>query len=121
MLMSEIAHMRKLYNDIIYFVQNHVKPVAPSNNFPIATPPMMGTQNYYNQVQAAQPFDYANGDSTMESEISTAGTKLFGVNLQSKKKRLHAEYCSSDFEISKSRLVLEKDDLGLNLMPPSPC
>ncbi|KAG4962469.1 hypothetical protein JHK82_039158 [Glycine max] len=32
MLMSELAHMKKLYNDIIYFVQNHVKPVAPSNN-----------------------------------------------------------------------------------------
>ncbi|KAL8532391.1 hypothetical protein ACS0TY_008837 [Phlomoides rotata] len=31
MLMSELAHMRKLYNDIIYFVQNHVKPVTPSN------------------------------------------------------------------------------------------
>ncbi|KAG5098879.1 hypothetical protein JHK82_048733 [Glycine max] len=32
MLMSEIEHMKKLYNGIIYFVQNHVKPVAPSNN-----------------------------------------------------------------------------------------
>ncbi|KAF0900564.1 hypothetical protein E2562_032653 [Oryza meyeriana var. granulata] len=26
----ELAHMRKLYSDIIYFVQNHVRPVAPS-------------------------------------------------------------------------------------------
>lgn len=34
MLISELAHMRKLYNDIIYFVQNHVKPVSPSNSFP---------------------------------------------------------------------------------------
>ncbi|XP_028806957.1 heat stress transcription factor B-4-like [Neltuma alba] len=33
MLMSELAHLKKLYNDIIYFVQNHVKPVAPSNSF----------------------------------------------------------------------------------------
>ncbi|XP_010541155.1 PREDICTED: heat stress transcription factor B-4-like [Tarenaya hassleriana] len=33
-LMSELAHMKKLYNDIIYFVQNHVKPVSPSNSFP---------------------------------------------------------------------------------------
>ncbi|CAA6664951.1 unnamed protein product [Spirodela intermedia] len=32
-LLSELAHMRKLYNDIIYFVQNHVRPVAPSNAF----------------------------------------------------------------------------------------
>ncbi|CAN6210906.1 unnamed protein product [Urochloa humidicola] len=29
-LLQELAHMRKLYNDIIYFVQNHVRPVAPS-------------------------------------------------------------------------------------------
>ncbi|KAL4312198.1 hypothetical protein GQ457_01G026710 [Hibiscus cannabinus] len=29
LLMSELAHMRKLYNDIIYFVQNHVKHVPP--------------------------------------------------------------------------------------------
>ncbi|KAL0558041.1 hypothetical protein IC582_006604 [Cucumis melo] len=34
MLISELSHMRKLYNDIIYFVQNHVKPVSPSNSFP---------------------------------------------------------------------------------------
>ena len=34
MLMSELAHMKKLYNDIIYFVQNHVKPVAPSSTYP---------------------------------------------------------------------------------------
>uniref|UniRef100_A0A453KZB5 HSF-type DNA-binding domain-containing protein n=1 Tax=Aegilops tauschii subsp. strangulata TaxID=200361 RepID=A0A453KZB5_AEGTS len=29
-LLQELSHMRKLYNDIIYFVQNHVRPVAPS-------------------------------------------------------------------------------------------
>ncbi|KAB8091907.1 hypothetical protein EE612_017605 [Oryza sativa] len=29
LLLSELAHMRKLYNDIIYFLQNHVEPVAP--------------------------------------------------------------------------------------------
>ncbi|XP_042503943.1 heat stress transcription factor B-4-like [Macadamia integrifolia] len=34
MLISELAHMRKLYNDIIYFVQNHVRPVTPSNSYP---------------------------------------------------------------------------------------
>uniref|UniRef100_A0A0D3H194 HSF-type DNA-binding domain-containing protein n=1 Tax=Oryza barthii TaxID=65489 RepID=A0A0D3H194_9ORYZ len=29
-LVQELAHMRKLYSDIIYFVQNYVRPVAPS-------------------------------------------------------------------------------------------
>ncbi|XVF47269.1 hypothetical protein PTKIN_Ptkin03bG0095900 [Pterospermum kingtungense] len=27
MLVSELTHMKNLYNDIIYFIQNHVKPV----------------------------------------------------------------------------------------------
>ncbi|KAF4395336.1 hypothetical protein F8388_001723 [Cannabis sativa] len=53
-------------------------------------------------------------------------TKLFGVPLHSKK-RLHPEYGSNNIDSStkmdtnKARLVLEKDDLGLNLMPPSTC
>ncbi|XP_058222828.1 heat stress transcription factor B-4-like [Rhododendron vialii] len=121
MLMSEIAHMRKLYNDIIYFVQNHVKPVAPSRStsFLVAAPPRV---QKYDQVQGTgRSFDYYSGGGELTVGDDEMGTKLFGVNLQSKKKRLHAdEYCSSDLEISKARLVLEKDDLGLNLMPPSP-
>ncbi|XP_020081823.1 putative heat stress transcription factor B-4a, partial [Ananas comosus] len=36
-LLSELAHMKRLYNDIIYFVQNHVQPVAPS--FTASPPP----------------------------------------------------------------------------------
>ncbi|OAY72292.1 Heat stress transcription factor B-4 [Ananas comosus] len=36
-LLSELAHMKRLYNDIIYFVQNHVQPVAPS--FAASPPP----------------------------------------------------------------------------------
>lgn len=52
-------------------------------------------------------------------------TKLFGVPLQSKK-RLHPEYMNSSsskmsMETNKTRLIMEKDDLGLNLMPPSTC
>ena len=51
-------------------------------------------------------------------------TKLFGVPLHSKK-RLHPEYGSinvnNSLETNKARLVLDKDDLGLNLMPPSAC
>ncbi|KAF7137332.1 hypothetical protein RHSIM_Rhsim07G0227500 [Rhododendron simsii] len=110
--------MRKLYNDITYLVQNHVKPVAPSNNFPLATP----AAQKYDQVQGTGgSFDYSGGGDSTVGDDDEMGTELFGLNLQSKKKRLHAdEYCSSDLEISKARLVLEKDDLGLNLMPPSP-
>ncbi|KAL0323055.1 UNVERIFIED_CONTAM: Heat stress transcription factor B-4 [Sesamum angustifolium] len=161
MLMSELAHMRKLYNDIIYFVQNHVKPVAPSNSYssslflcnssnssaPAATPingssllqkPLNQLIGY--QQMAANPkqgngflssFNINSSSSpskTSQSSVTileeptnneACRTKLFGVPLSSKK-RLHPEYNSST-ETNKTRLVLEKDDLGLNLMPPSPC
>ncbi|KAL5558832.1 hypothetical protein UlMin_035043 [Ulmus minor] len=152
MLMSELAHMRKLYNDIIYFVQNHVKPVAPSNSYPSslllcnanpsvttannATPlqkPLSQFLGYYpnNAKQNVQNnVNGMNSPSTTTSRSSVTildepanngcKTKLFGVPLLSKK-RLHPEYGSNvpNMETSKARLVLEKDDLGLNLMPPT--
>ncbi|XP_018819829.1 heat stress transcription factor B-4-like [Juglans regia] len=151
MLISELAHMRKLYNDIIYFVQNHVKPVAPSNSYPssllLCNPPATATSltsnspilqkplnqilGYYptNPKQAPHTHSLNSPSSTKNSvtileECNNNGckTKLFGVPLQSKK-RLHPEYCANptNMETSKARLVLEKNDLGFNLMPPSTC
>lgn len=154
MLMSELAHMKKLYNDIIYFVQNHVKPVAPSNSyqysttsllsdgFPARPPPshLLGFHptNPKQPVSGHAHFPTAPNNNNAPSRSSfvtildepaaapTCKTKLFGVPLQSKK-RLHPEYSSnSNIQIggkdnNKARLVLEKDDLGLNLMPPSAC
>lgn len=158
MLMSELAHMKKLYNDIIYFVQNHVKPVAPSNSYSssllLCGPSPYGTTNpvtsngslaqkplnqllgYYptnapnNPKQAPQvhvlnsPTTTSQSSLTFLEEANNNGckTKLFGVPLQSKK-RLHPEYGSNpgNMETNKARLVLDKDDLGLNLMPPSRC
>ena len=176
MLISELAHMRKLYNDIIYFVQNHVKPVAPSNSYnpssllvcnaPVVLPSSLtssSTNNgssvqkavtnlgyYYNNHKqnplhhhhhhAQQPINSLSPSNTTTSKSTVTifeeptsnmngggcKTKLFGVPLQSKK-RLHPEYGSNNMNITtkmdtnKARLVLEKDDLGLNLMPPSTC
>ncbi|CAL0322469.1 unnamed protein product [Lupinus luteus] len=142
-LMSELAHMKKLYNDIIYFVQNHVKPVAPSNNtypsFPQPSAPSMMQRQMNNQVQGCYNYYSTNPKqnsptNTSRSSItiveqpggnSSCKTKLFGVSLQSKK-RVHPEYGSNDLmdhsEMNnKTRVVLAKDDdLGLNLMPPNP-
>ncbi|KAL4583547.1 hypothetical protein LXL04_008125 [Taraxacum kok-saghyz] len=140
MLMSELAHMRKLYNDVIYFVQNHVKQVTPSNTYPSSlrlpstnNPPLM-----VQKQQHTTPFFNAGGppqqrelhDSTIrnilrdQDTVNNAGrTKLFGVPLLSKK-RLHPECYGSGntvVEPHKARMILEKDDLGLKLMPPSPC
>ncbi|KAH6800361.1 heat shock transcription factor B4 [Perilla frutescens var. hirtella] len=134
MLMSELAHMRKLYNDIIYFVQNHVKPVAPSNSYnsslflcnsspllPSANPVTMGQSqlNFMNPVLKSSSSN-KNCTTVLEEPAELYRTKLFGVPLSSKK-RLHPEYNSSTAATNKSRLVIEKDDLGLNLMPPPPC
>lgn len=160
MLVSELTHMRKLYNDIIYFVQNHVKPVAPSNShqsslflsntstteipsngnssilqrpsnqFPITTGFNQMGPNSKQANASLGSFDI-NRYSPSKTSQSTVTiledgeqycrTKLFGVPLNSKK-RLHAGYNSLMETTNKSRLVLEKDnDLGLNLMPSSPC
>lgn len=157
MLMSELAHMRKLYNDIIYFVQNHVKPVTPSSSYNVcsllpasATPIFQKHMNIHHQFGYQQitnpknvlisnnnnvvsPTKTSQSSSlTILDEAAANGnggdirsTKLFGVPLMSKK-RVHPEYSSSYYsttnmvETNKARLmVLEKNDLGLNLMPPS--
>ncbi|KAE8695825.1 Heat stress transcription factor B-4b [Hibiscus syriacus] len=55
-----------------------------------------------------------------EPSSNSCRTKLFGVPLQSKK-RLHPEYGAANMETNKARLVLKKDDIGLNLMPPYTC
>lgn len=124
MLMSELAHMRKLYNDIIYFVQNHVKPVTtPSNSYPSSLLLSSNSSNVQKQ-QFSNKSQHLHGSSMNNvGDIDHVGkTKLFGVSLLSKK-RLHPEYGYSNamVENHKARLVLENDDLGLNLMPPSPC
>ncbi|XP_015072299.1 heat stress transcription factor B-4 [Solanum pennellii] len=156
MLMSELAHMRKLYNDIIYFVQNHVKPVTPSSSYNTcsllpasATPIVQKNMNIhhhqfgYQQITNPKNIVISNINTnnivspskTSQSSSVTildegnggdnTSTKLFGVPLMSKK-RVHPEYSSSYYsttnmvEKNKARLmVLEKNDLGLNLMPPS--
>ncbi|XP_038897232.1 heat stress transcription factor B-4-like [Benincasa hispida] len=159
MLMSELAHMKKLYNDIIYFVQNHVKPVAPSNSYQYSTtsllsdrfpvvqqrPPNHHHHHYHQQSQihlvtGTTPTNNNNNHNNNNNiiinnnsgtksfvtilEEQPTKTKLFGVAIQSKK-RLHPEYGSNNIgkenNNNKARLVLENDDLGLNLMPPSTC
>ncbi|KAE8731334.1 Heat stress transcription factor B-4 [Hibiscus syriacus] len=140
LLMSELAHMKKLYNYIIYYVQNNVKPVTPRNSYSaslMSRPPSSLLQKplnqlvgYYpngpkTQVQVLNsPTATSQSSLTIVEELSSNSckTKLFGVPLQSKK-RLHPDYnnTATNMETSKARLVLEKDDLRLNLMPSSTC
>ncbi|KAL5580320.1 hypothetical protein UlMin_012762 [Ulmus minor] len=79
MLISELTHMRSLYNDIIYFIQNHVKPVAPS--FEQRSIPKLIELGSSIEAPAMAATEETNGGR---------GVKLFGVCL-SGKKRLHPE------------------------------
>uniref|UniRef100_A0A7N1A200 HSF-type DNA-binding domain-containing protein n=1 Tax=Kalanchoe fedtschenkoi TaxID=63787 RepID=A0A7N1A200_KALFE len=68
MLLSELAHMKSLYNDIIYFIQNNVAPISP--------PPT-------EQIPSCQ---VKRGVGREEEQNGTV--KLFGVSL-SGRKRFH--------------------------------
>ncbi|KAJ3677025.1 hypothetical protein LUZ60_002749 [Juncus effusus] len=128
-LMSELAHMRKLYNDIIYFVQNHVQPVAPSS---VASPLLLGLQrNTKNGLNSGSTTSSSSLTIAEEPspplenmESTSVRPKLFGVSLTGNgfsnagHKRVQIEEPVSPSN-TKMRLVLEKDDLGLNLMPAS--
>jgi heat shock transcription factor, other eukaryote len=129
-LLSELAHMRKLYNDIIYFVQNHVQPVAPSSD---ASPLLLGPHQRSKKTglnsgstTSSSSLTIAEEPSPAENkEASSVRPKLFGVSLggsgscsNAGSKRLQLDEPRSPS--TKPRLLLEKDDLGLNLMPVSP-
>ncbi|CAN6217904.1 unnamed protein product [Urochloa humidicola] len=74
-LLQELAHMRKLYNDIIYFVQNHVRPVAPS---PAAAAFLQGLGLQAARttkpaaVAAAAGFNNSGGSTTSSSSLTIA-------------------------------------------------
>ncbi|KAL8141115.1 hypothetical protein V2J09_007136 [Rumex salicifolius] len=121
MLMSELAHMKKLYNDIIYFVQHHVKPAAPSSA-------AAGHGMLMSQASISSSNSKTTTTRSNNSDVASCGkTRLFGVPLiSSTKKRIHPDFEDGltriDANNYKARFVLEKDDyLGLNLMPRSSC
>ncbi|KAF3778088.1 Heat stress transcription factor B-4 [Nymphaea thermarum] len=117
LLLSELAHMKKLYNDIIYFVQNHVQPVSPSGATAVSSmlpPPKVG----FPTLGFRRP---SNTCSTSGSSSITMGeeqnskTRLFGVPLHFKK-RAHPESNDDDEEYETSYSSnRSKEDLGLGL------
>ncbi|XP_010943094.1 heat stress transcription factor B-4c [Elaeis guineensis] len=143
-LLSELSHMRKLYNDIIYFVQNHVRPVAPSSaastlllsatNAGVAGsfyPHRKGGLNSGGSTTSSSSLTIAeepsppldNNTNNNNGESSSSRPKLFGVPLSERSTSTHKRGLHLDAPTSpstKPRLVLEEDDLSLNLMPPSP-
>ncbi|GMJ02611.1 SCHIZORIZA, heat shock transcription factor B4 [Hibiscus trionum] len=127
LLMSELTHMKKLYNEIVYFVQNQATPSNSYSPLLLSGPPLLRKPSnqfvgYYPNSPNPQVQALNSPTATSQSSL-TIITKLFGVALQSKK-RLHPEYnktATTNMETSKAVLVLEKDDLRLNLLPSSTC
>lgn len=76
MLLSELTHMKKLYNDIIYFIQHHVAPVSSSS--------------HSHQAQLYKAVGSSSVTITEQPVAAESSIKLFGVALNGKK-RLHEE------------------------------
>ncbi|XP_042416018.1 heat stress transcription factor B-4c-like [Zingiber officinale] len=138
-LVAELTHMRKLYNDIIYFVQNHVQPVAPSSGLLFSSThrrlaPVRGGNSgspaSSSSLTIAEeptsppppppppPLD----DDINKNELESSGEepKLFGVPLSAgtaRSKRASLQAVDEPPPSTKLRLVVEKDELGLNLTP----
>ncbi|XP_039131992.1 heat stress transcription factor B-4b-like [Dioscorea cayenensis subsp. rotundata] len=79
LLLSELTHMKKLYNDIIYFIQNHVRPVPPPDHH---------HHHHHHHQRPGKIIELGVDEKEKEKENTTV--KLFGVPLQSKK-RLQCE------------------------------
>ncbi|KAK9273253.1 hypothetical protein L1049_018060 [Liquidambar formosana] len=95
MLLSELTHMKNLYNDIIYFIQNHVKAVPNEQRSIHAVPKIveLGTSfqpQSVSSVQATKSCCLGTDCSVTITEEPNSTIKLFGVPL-SGKKRLHPE------------------------------
>lgn len=97
MLLSELTHMKKLYNDIIYFLQNHVKPVSsdqgsmnPGSKLIELDPPPQPQSPF--GFQTFKPRGSSSCSVTLAEESSNT-VKLFGVPLNGNK-RLHLEKSS---------------------------
>lgn len=77
MLLSELAHMKSLYNDIIYFLQNNVAPISRSSSeHNVKSPSCQGVVK--------------SGLGRVEEHTGTV--KLFGVSLCGRKRFHHFDH-----------------------------
>ena len=89
--------MKTLYNEIIYFIQNHVKPVPHEQKAHINTVPKLVEPGTSGQdrticlgVQRAKNGVLGKHSLTFSTDESSSPLKLFGVPLVDNK-RLHPE------------------------------
>lgn len=110
MLLSELTHMKSLYNDIIYFIQNHVSPVpataavgdASARAVGAAVPKLIELDSSLSSPEHCDDGDRVDNEvsvgcfkagkrgCSVEELPKGGGFKLFGVSL-SGRKRLHPE------------------------------
>ncbi|KAG4402781.1 hypothetical protein GLYMA_02G278400v4 [Glycine max] len=91
MLLSELTHMKNLYNDIIYFIQNHVSPAASydEQRSRSAILKMVELDSSPNVIRPTKSRIMEKSLVTNSSdEPNNSSVKLFGVPLCGKK-RLH--------------------------------
>ncbi|CAN0905334.1 Heat stress transcription factor B-4 [Linum grandiflorum] len=86
-LLSELSHMKSLYNDIIYFIQNHLKPPSPHHHH--HAPTTTTNNNNNNKLVELDPSDERDDDE-LQGGCSGA-VKLFGVSLCGKKRHIHSD------------------------------
>ncbi|KAJ9146607.1 hypothetical protein P3X46_028848 [Hevea brasiliensis] len=94
MLLSELSHMKSLYNDIIYFIQSHVKPAAAlpyeQKGYSSKSPKIVELGSSCQDQISSKNLCLGKSSLTLTEEESNGSVKLFGVPL-SGKKRLHSE------------------------------
>ncbi|CAJ1964573.1 unnamed protein product [Sphenostylis stenocarpa] len=97
MLLSELSHMKSLYNDIIYFIQNHIKRPPFEQRTSSAIPKLVELDSWHespNDTGLRTSKSYIVDNSLITcTEESNSSVKLFGVPLSalSGRKRLHPD------------------------------
>ncbi|XP_010922077.1 heat stress transcription factor B-4 [Elaeis guineensis] len=94
LLLSELTHMKKLYNDIIHFIQNHVTPIPPEQRLLNPRPgrliELAPDDDQPQSPSRLQKLFTKNRRSVTINGESDSTVKLFGVSIHGKK-RLHSE------------------------------
>ncbi|XP_022754078.1 heat stress transcription factor B-4-like [Durio zibethinus] len=96
MLVSELTHMKNLYNDIIYFIQNYAKPMPYPQKANSLGPKIIELGPSFEDpirsgIETAQTSAFGKSSVTLtEKEPNNRTVKLFGVPLNGRK-RLHPE------------------------------
>jgi len=100
MLLSELSHMKSLYNDIIYFIQNHVKAPPFEQRTSSAIPKLLELDSLHESINhiGLRTSESCIVDKSLftSTEESDSSVKLFGV-LLSGRKRLHPDNINSWF------------------------